>query len=102
MTKVVYNACFGGFGMSEKAIERYWELKGESAPDPAPKDWWPVDVIRTDPFLVQVVEELGEDASGGWSDLQIRDVPTGSLYRIEEYDGWESVVLQDEYQWEIA
>jgi hypothetical protein len=98
MTKVVYNGCFGGFGMSDKAIDRYWELKGE----PAPSDWWPIDVSRTDPFLVQVVEELGEDSSGGWGNLQIRDVPTGTLYRIEEYDGFESVILQNEYKWEIG
>jgi hypothetical protein len=98
MTKVVYNASFGGFGMSDKAIDRYWELKGE----PAPSDWWPIDVVRTDPFLVQVVEELGEDSSGGWGNLQIRDVPTGTLYRIEEYDGFESVILQNEYQWQIG
>jgi len=98
MTKVVYNACFGGFGLSEKAINRYWELKGE----PAPIDWWPIDVDRTDPILVKVVEELGEDAGDGWGDLKIRDVPTGSLYRIEEYDGYEAVVLQDEYNWSVA
>jgi hypothetical protein len=97
MTKVVYNGCFGGFGMSQAAIDRYWELKGE----PAPTDWWPIDVDRADPLLVQVVEELGEETSC-WGDLQIRDVPAGSLYRIEEYDGYEAVVLQNEYKWEIA
>jgi hypothetical protein len=29
MTKVVYNACFGGFGLSREAIQRYWEIKGQ-------------------------------------------------------------------------
>ena len=28
MTKVVYNACYGGFGVSEAAMRRYAELKG--------------------------------------------------------------------------
>jgi len=28
MTKVVINTCFGGFGLSEKAMFRYAELKG--------------------------------------------------------------------------
>ena len=29
MTKVVYNACYGGFGLSKEAIQRYWEIKGQ-------------------------------------------------------------------------
>ena len=29
MTKVVYNACYGGFGLSREACERYWELQGK-------------------------------------------------------------------------
>jgi hypothetical protein len=28
MTKIVYNACHGGFGLSEAAILRYAEIKG--------------------------------------------------------------------------
>jgi hypothetical protein len=28
MTKVAYNACYGGFSLSHKAIMRYAELKG--------------------------------------------------------------------------
>lgn len=27
MTKVVYNACYGGFGLSREACKRYWELQ---------------------------------------------------------------------------
>ena len=29
MTKVVYNACYGGFGLSKEACQRYWEIKGQ-------------------------------------------------------------------------
>jgi hypothetical protein len=29
MTKVVYNACFGGFGLSKEACQRYWDIKGQ-------------------------------------------------------------------------
>ena len=28
MAKIVYNTCFGGFGLSEKAVMRYAELAG--------------------------------------------------------------------------
>jgi len=29
MTKVVYNAKFGGFNLSQEACKRYWELQGK-------------------------------------------------------------------------
>ena len=113
-TKIVYNACYGGFSLSHEAIRRYAEIKGIVLKE-EPNEYGSVDFSyengdyfsaydfdRTDPALVQVVEELGEEASGGWGDLQIRDVPAGSLYRIDEYDGFESVDLQDEYDWKVA
>ena len=39
---------------------------------------------------------------GGASDLEIRWVPVGSRFRINEYDGSESVVLFEEENWLIA
>lgn len=98
MTKIVYNNCYGGFGLSKKAIDRYWELKGE----PQPNGWFGDEVDRTDPVLVQVVEELAEKANTGCSKLRIRELPAGTLYRIDEYDGWETVMAQDEYTWSVA
>ena len=29
MTKVVYNACYGGFSLSKEAVQRYWDIKGQ-------------------------------------------------------------------------
>ena len=29
MTKVVYSSCYGGFGLSKEAVQRYWEIKGQ-------------------------------------------------------------------------
>lgn len=98
MTKIVHNACYGGFSLSEKAIKRYWELKGE----PCPEDWWGTHLDRTDSILVQVVEELGDSASGRYAKLQICELEKGTLYRIDEYDGYESVMTQDDYDWSVA
>lgn len=29
MKKIVYNQCYGGFGLSKEAIQRYWDIKGQ-------------------------------------------------------------------------
>jgi hypothetical protein len=29
MAKVVYNNCYGGFGLSKEACQRYWDIKGQ-------------------------------------------------------------------------
>ncbi len=112
--KVVYNDCYGGFSLSDEATERYLTLKGwtffkevtdfgstlYSTPDDP--QWWNREIERDDPTLVQVVEEMGEKANGACADLQIHDVPSGSLWRIDEYDGNERVMLQSEYKWKVA
>lgn len=60
------------------------------------------DFERNDPILAQVVEELGDKANGSFAELQIIDLPAGTRYRIEEYDGWESVMTEADYVWEVA
>lgn len=49
------------------------------------------DLDRSDPVLVQVVEELGEKANGDYSKLEIVDVPNDIQWHISEYDGMEHV-----------
>ena len=108
MPKVVVNACYGGFGLSHDAIMRYSELAGLNLR--AVKDgylitenyyidgvrdedhfWSMYDLERTDPYLVQVVEELGELANGEMASLRIADVPNGVSWYIDDYDGIETV-----------
>ncbi len=101
MHKVVYNACYGGFSLSNKAMDRMVELGYEGLIlnpeyDPSYKSffasikyWGDYDVPRHNPILVQVVEELGEKANGMCSELRIEEVD--GPYRIEEYDGFETV-----------
>lgn len=100
MTKIVYNTSIFEFHLSQKAIDLYWELKGE----PMPADWRERDVDRVDPILVQVVEELGKEANTRYTNLHIRELPAGTLYRIDRIDddGSETVMTQDEYEWSVA
>jgi hypothetical protein len=113
MTKIVYNSCYGGFSLSKKAIQRYSDLAGlglvfkEDGMWPYWADsngdhWSCREISRSDPFLVQVVEELGEEADGDCARLVIGKLPAGTLYRIDEYDGSESVITQDDNQWIVA
>lgn len=148
MNKVVYNGDYGGFGLSPKAIKRYYELRwpekkvyfytisdygGRQTTYHKVVDLWmaeearrdiitlsedfgeefkvnPADredplyekfheayiylegrLVRHDPILVQVVEELDEEASGYCAHLKVAEIQ-GNRYRIDEYDGWESII----------
>lgn len=46
---------------------------------------------RSDPLLIQVVEELGRDADGDCAELKIVEIPDGTDYEIDEYDGIERI-----------
>lgn len=46
---------------------------------------------RSNPILIQVVEELGRDADGDCAELKIVEIPDGVEYEISEYDGIERV-----------
>jgi hypothetical protein len=141
--KVVINKCYGGFGLSNEALDRLHELGFEGIATPIdeyfpekkdPTEWdithskaaallsntvyretgkfpdehyfetllskdfkfvlWGgrlEDKQRSDPRLVAVVEALGKDAGGDFSNLQIVEIPDGTDYVIAEYDGFEHV-----------
>jgi hypothetical protein len=85
--KVVINACYGGFGLSQVEIDRYHEIKGI----PVPEDFWCRDLKRNDPVLVQVVHETPRAYGAECSRLKIVEIPDDVEWEIEEYDGNEWV-----------
>jgi hypothetical protein len=124
--KIVINTCYGGFGVSHKAMMRYAEIKGITLypivsklsqqgkttwepyrdgmrtsylsylTEPLKDDgtfeedvYWSKYPDRTDPDLIQIIEELGEEANGLYAELKIIEIPDGVDYIIEEYDGVE-------------
>jgi len=51
-------------------------------------DW---NIGRDDPFLIQVINELGEEANDKYSELKIVEIPDGIEWEIDEYDGMETI-----------
>lgn len=86
-TKVVFNACYGGFGFSAKAEEALRAVGVD-----------PGNCSRHDPRVVAVVEELGAAANGDCAELAIH-VVAGRKYWIEEYDGHETVYEPSTIPW---
>lgn len=49
------------------------------------------DKWRNDPKLVGVIERLGSEANGQFSDLKVVEIPDDVNRSIEEYDGLEHI-----------
>ena len=99
MNKVVINICYGGFGLSEKArilYNQYATVKGMKTFE----DCYDIscEISRHCPILIRVVEELGSEASEDFANLCIEEV-YGKIYRIDEYDGYESVIEPSDQTW---
>jgi len=113
MIKVVYNACYGGFGLSKKAAERlaqlgvddmYDEIKmreGSSFKAFGESYSLPYNFARHDPRLIQVIEEFGNEASGAFAYLKIKKIK-GNKYIIDEYDGNEVVFAPKDIKWIVV
>jgi hypothetical protein len=92
----------GDFSLSNAAAARLKELGHPMAIEEYKED--PKDfsfqintqlgmIPRNDPFLVQVVEELGSEvASGQFARLSIKEIdPTDDHWYVHDYDGKESI-----------
>jgi hypothetical protein len=131
--KIVVNRCYGGFGLSDKAIEMvmnrkgldcfrykqskykcsdgieeyvkcqnnnnndlfvYYQTKdlGERV-DHLPNEtfWYYGSLERTDADLIAVVEELGKDAYGSYSRLEVVEIPDDVNWELDDYDGIETI-----------
>lgn len=100
MNKVVYNNCYGGFGLSEKAILWLNEKYGLEYKKYKYGIYLKEDLKRHDSRLVECVETLGSDvASGEYAKLRVETI-NSKVYRIDEYDGSESVITPDsDFNW---
>jgi hypothetical protein len=102
--KLLINVCYGGFGISNEAIE-LWAKKKNIALTKRTTEYGDYDyytdgdeiisgcfIDRDDPALIEVFEELGSArTSGDHSDLTLVELPDNCKYDLTEYDGWESI-----------
>lgn len=101
--KVVINRRFGGFSISREAAE-FMAARGNKRAqlelDTSSDGWYgfgSVDEMdgygydRSDPDLIAAVKELGKRANGYLSELKIVEIPDGTEYKIDDYDGMESI-----------
>ena len=103
--KVVINRCYGGFGISEEAVNWLRErgVPAEKAYVVETLSWRPAHCAlhRHDPLLVECVETLGQAASGDCANLEVVEIDQ-PLYRISEYDGAESIEQPEGLHWSNA
>jgi len=111
--KVAINRCYGGFGLSEAAVDallirkgiafvktpsKYESLCGPDyyTPGHVNEDEHYISTYslhdnRADPDLIAVIEQLGKKANGSCADLKIVEIPDDVEWEISEYDGNEHV-----------
>ena len=82
--RIVINDCFGGYGLSEDALEEYKRMACIDDPE-----FTDQDIDRDDTYLVRLVEEWGERAEDNFAQLKIVEVPADVDWIIQEYDGHE-------------
>jgi len=116
--KIVINDCFGGFGLSDAAFEKFLDRKGiawEKQPrgDYGWHEYYHAGHLgddehylysrtmiedRSDSDLVAVVEEMGKLANSEYSELKVLEIPDGVEWHICEYGGLEHIA-EDHRTW---
>jgi len=92
-TEILINITYGGFGLSEKVHDKYYELTGKKLDE--------YSIKRHDKNLIQVVKEIGlKESASSFCLLEIvktKDI----LYRIQEYDGLEYIETPSSINWTV-
>lgn len=86
---VLFNTCYGGWHLSERALVLYRERQPSYSEDAR------FSMCRHDPILVQIFNELGREFDAAFSKTEVWNIPAKYInhYRIKEYDGMESVSI---------
>jgi hypothetical protein len=94
--EVLYNAAYGGYNLSEKAMKMFEERKTIEEVRYAEYD-------RDTPLILQIFHELGDEFSGKCCRVKSKKIKKKyeNFYNITEYDGKERVEI-DYYKYELV
>ena len=82
--KIILNKCYGGFGISEEALQQAGITD---------VDEWEDDDLRINPEVIKAVETLGEDANDEYSNLVVVEISDEATdWEVDEYDGYETMI----------
>ena len=101
---MVINSDYGGFSLSDWAIETYADRKGFKLKKEKTtfgitlytnvdtnEDFESRYIERNDPVLVKVVEDLGGKSFGFAANLKIVEIPDDVDWEVVDYDGLEHI-----------
>jgi hypothetical protein len=98
--KIVINCDYGGFSLSDLAIETYADRKGIKLKKEKTtlytnvdtnEDFESRDIERNDSVLIKVVEDLGSKSFGFAANLKIVEIPDDVNWEVVQYDGLEHI-----------
>jgi hypothetical protein len=77
-----------------------WHFKEELLYDPSIVQW--LETKELEKIRAYLELRYPDEYTGGLEDLVVEWVPVGARFRIEEYDGAESLVLEANQRWKTA
>jgi hypothetical protein len=77
-----------------------WHFIEELVYDPSVVEW--VETQELDKIRAYMELKYPDAYCGGLEDLEVNWVPIGARFRIDEYDGAETLVLESEEHWMTA
>lgn len=98
--EVLYNTCYGGYGISETAIKEYNKRKKEIDPlfQEISYDFFSIlGTSRDDTTLIEIFKEMGNKFNDKYAKIKIKKIPKKykNFYEISEYDGKESIHINN-------
>ena len=100
--EVLFNDCYGGFGISKEALKRYNQKLVAANPSAVPHKYG-YNIHRTDPLLLEVYHEMdgrnckkGEGFNDSYSKTMICKINKKyeNYFFISEYDGLETLDIR--------
>lgn len=98
--EILLNECFGGFRLSDKALEEYNNKLRELNQNH--ENLYHTQIYklehRMNPILIDIVKKLGNDANTQNSHITIKQINSTlkDYIKIDIYDGFESIYINNE------